>query len=231
VIRVEPTRIIFLVEGQTEATFVRDILTPHLQKTGINSWYSIIPTAVRDRTFRGGITSFVAQAQPVILHLLHNRNRYVTTMFDYYGLPRDFPGIALAPPHGTAYEKIRLLESALTDTISNRLFIPYLQLHEFEALLFSDITVLDQYMQSYGQSRIQELTRIVNDCRSPELIDDNPVTSPSKRLTTLYPSFHKRFDGNEIAKRISLDTIRERCPHFDQWLNTLEQLEPVRGNP
>ncbi|MDO8873807.1 MAG: DUF4276 family protein [Methanoregula sp.] len=224
----ERTKVFILVEGQTEATFVRDIIAPHLWEKGIDTWYSIIPTAIRERTFRGGITSFEAQARPVLLRLLHGRNRYVTTMFDYYGLPRDFPGMDTLPLAGTAYEKIHLIEMALMSTISNRLFIPYLQLHEFEAILFSDINILDHYMQTYGQSRISDLSSILNKFRTPELIDDNPETSPSKRLMTLYPNFHKRFDGNEIAKLISLGTIRKRCLHFDHWLNTLEHLAPIR---
>lgn len=224
----ERTRLFILVEGQTEAIFVRDILAPHLQERGTDTWYSIIPTAIRERTFRGGINSFEAQARPVLLRLLQGGNRYVTTMFDYYGLPKDFPGMDTLPPAGTAREKIHLIETALTSTISNRRFIPYLQLHEFEALLFSDITILDHYMQATSKSKISDLAHIISKFQGPELIDDGPETSPSKRLISLYPNFQKRLDGNEIAKIIPLGTIRAQCPHFDQWLSTLEQLDPIR---
>lgn len=215
-----------LVEGQTEAVFVRDIIAPHLREKEIDTWYSIIPTAVRERTYRGGISSFETQTKPVLLHLLQGGKRYVTTMFDFYGLPKDFPGKVTLNSAGAPQQKVAHLEDAFRTAIASRWFIPYLQLHEFEALLYSDIQVLDLFMQLQGSSKIAELSRILLEFKEPESIDDDPATAPSKRLLALYPTFQKTFHGNQIAAKIPLGTIREKCPHFNHWLCSLEQLTP-----
>ena len=48
----------------------------------------------------------------------------VTTMFDYYKLPKDFPGKGNLLT-GTCYERVDILEKAFTEDINHRNFFPY----------------------------------------------------------------------------------------------------------
>lgn len=102
-------------------------------------------------------------------------------------------------------------------------FIPYMQLHEFEGLLFSDITKFKEYYteEKMYYKALEEASRTFP---NPEFINNNPSTAPSKRLIAAIPSYNKVLDGNCIAMAIGLTTIRRECPLFNEWLTTLEQL-------
>lgn len=217
-------RLKIITEGQTEEGFVREILSPHLRQFQIESIAITIPTAVREKTYRGGIISF-DRLKPIILRSFEKEGAYVTTMFDLYKLPWTFPGMDEAACIPNPIMRVEAIESALKTTINNRFFIPYIQIHEFEALLFSDIATIDEVMTAQERSRITELDAIKRQFpNGPEYIDDGEETAPSKRLLKLYPSYQKRTRGIQIAERISLDTMREECPHFDSWITQLEKL-------
>lgn len=110
-------------------------------------------------------------------------------------------------------------------------FIPHLQIHEFEALLFADVEVIDDALQAHGsmESRLDELRSIVEHFNHPELIDDGEETAPSKRLEELFPRYDKVFQGEMIAHDIGLSRIRNACPRFDDWVTRLESLDPLRS--
>jgi len=76
-------------------------------------------------------------------------------MIDLYKLPMDFPGKAAntrVPENPTPY--VEALEKEFAKAINDRRFIPYIQLHEYEALLFVD---LDAFAISFdGQERAIE---------------------------------------------------------------------------
>lgn len=55
--------------------------------------------------------------------------------------------------------------------IGDERFIPFIQLHEFEALLFTDPSHLDFFYKN-AASRIRRLRAIANEFSTPELIDD-----------------------------------------------------------
>jgi hypothetical protein len=139
----------------------------------------------------------------------------VTTMFDYYGLPRSFPGRAEAKGN-TPYEKLQFCEKALEEKINNKRFIAYLNLHEFEALLFSGLEAIDLEFPAYRKA--SELKDIRSKFASPEEINDSEQTAPSKRILKLFPNYQKDLNGINIASRIGLTKIRETCKHFDTWL-------------
>ncbi|OAN45237.1 hypothetical protein A6A03_15130 [Chloroflexus islandicus] len=212
-------RILILCEGQTEESFVNDILNPHL--VTYQRW-AVPILAVTKRTatgsHRGGIVSYDKMRHDIIKLLRDSDARCVTTMIDYYGLPADFPGKAIVQGQ-SPHERVAALERALADDISDRRFYPFLMLHEFEALLFSAPDILKEHLRP---SNPQRLFGSIAQFATPEEINDGPDTHPAARITRSKPDYSKRIDGILIAKAIGLATMRERCPHFDQWVGYLE---------
>lgn len=216
-------RVHILVEGQTEETFVRDLLQPHLMTKNIFLTPIIIATkrTKEGAKFRGGITSYKKFKKQIKLLLRDSSVMAVTTMIDYYGLPDKWPGKDSVSGR-TCFERVAYLEKVLQDEINHRKFLPYLALHEFEALLFSDSAKI---AATFPEMDVEKtLLSIRNSVHSPEEINDGPTTHPAARLLALLPSYHKTLHGPLIARRIGLDNIRGVCLHFDQWLTKLESL-------
>jgi len=217
-------RLLILVEGQTEETFVRDILGPHLKS------FSIFPIPVLLKTkrvkagghFRGGVTSS-QQVFGDILRLLRDTNAIaVTTIIDYYGLPTGFPGLN-SRPVGTPMKRISHVENAMASKVQNRRFIPHLVLHEYEAWLYCDPSATAGWVFD-NFSLPSRLAEIAISCGGAEFVDEGPDTAPSKRLLKLFPSYRKTLHGPMAAGAIGLLAIRKACPHMNGWLSRLESL-------
>jgi hypothetical protein len=105
-------------------------------------------------------------------------------------------------------------------------FMPYVQMHEFEALLFSEPKILGEILtrDARPQKITRALLRVADDFPTPEEIDDGHTTAPSKRIRSFAKHYEKVTDGNLAATRIGLETMRRKCPHFDEWLSSLEAL-------
>src|SRR5690349_15910361 len=132
-------RVFVLCEGQTEETFVRDVLGPHLEPFGIFARQVVLKTkrVKAGGAFRGGVTS-AQQVLNDVAHLLADSDvAAVTSIIDYYGLPGDFPGMA-SRPAGSARSRVTHVEAAWASRVNDRRFIPHLVLHEYEAWIFSD---------------------------------------------------------------------------------------------
>jgi hypothetical protein len=150
-------------------------------------------------------------------------------MFDYYGLGADFPGGTLSKG-AEAAEKAKSIEVAFHKAVSEEMghtfhpnrFIPYIQMHEFEGMLFSDPGVLA--IEVGSPELADRFGAIRSGFPTPEDIDDGPTTAPSKRIAALVPTYDKVFYGNVVAIEIGLDGIRSQCPHFSDWLRRLESL-------
>ena len=186
----------------------------------------------RGRTFRGGLLSWQHVARDLELWMKqdHGQDSWFTTLFDYYALPNDFPGYATLPP-GDAAVRIARLQTAMTNDIAARFagfpsagqFIPYIQQHEFEALLFSDPSAFAA--ANPGEpSIVGRLTQILAQFANPEDIDNGPETAPSKRIAAIWPAYQKPVDGLLVAQRIGLSAMRRECPGFDRWVSRLEAL-------
>jgi hypothetical protein len=67
---------------------------------------------------------------------------------------------------------------------------------------------------------------------SPELIDDGVDTAPSKRIRQEIPKYahEKPTAAPIIAARIGVETMRRKCPHFDQWMQKLQDLGTSSAN-
>jgi hypothetical protein len=211
-------RLRVITEGQTEQDFVKHVLAPALQPDRIH------PTAL----LLGGIQHYGRVQRDIITELKNDKRSYVTTMLDYYRLPDDFPG--MSPSGRTIFEKVTALEDAIAADIAEELgdrfrpdrFIPYLQLHEFEALLFCCPEKLAH--ECYDDDSAADVQAIRNEFSTPEDINDGDETVPSKRLLKLIPGYQKRTYGVRAARAIGLDAMRRECPHFDEWTKRLQSL-------
>jgi hypothetical protein len=224
-------RLNLVVEGPTEETFVRDILVPTAAPNGLHIKARSVQTASHRRSvFRGGMTNYGKAKRDIQRWLAEDKTAYVTTMFDLYRLPGDFPGSTKAKSHKNAFTKVKEIERALAADLDNPRFIPYIQLHEFEGLLFSDVNVIDSTLTVFdATSQLSRLVQIRSEFGSPEEIDDGEETAPSRRLHTLYPTvYDKVVFGSLIAESIGLAKIRAECRHFDAWLAHLEALPPLQ---
>lgn len=216
-------RLLIYVEGQTEETFVRDVLAPYLWTLGLHPE----PTLARTKrtrsgqTFKGGITSHQRVGRDIRRLLGDSQAVAVTTMLDYYHLPGDFPGKDSLPA-SSCYERVRYLETQFEYEISEPRFVPFLTLHEFEALLFSQAAIIES---AFPDSQIAgRLTAEAALFATPEEINEGADTHPAARILKHAPGYRKPLHGPLIANRIGLATIRSRCPHFDQWLTNLAEL-------
>lgn len=230
------TRLKIVVEGHTEEAFVKTVLAPHLRAHEVHPTPIIVaPSRIRrNRDHLGGGGSFGKALRTIRDTLRNDPEAYCTTMFDYYGLPPDYPGLNAddCPPASQLDKRIWHLEERLKARLVQEIgdthrFLPYLQVHEFEALLFANVEVIDRApgLSSRGESQIDELRAIIDHFDHPERIDDGDKTAPSKRLRSLFPRYDKAVHGEMIAHDIGLDRIREECPHFDNWVSRLETLD------
>ena len=217
-------KVLIYVEGQTEETFVRDVLAVHLWQ---NCHLQLVPTLARTKrtkagqTFKGGIVSYQQVRRDVLRLLNDNSAALVTTMIDYYGLPDDFPGKSTLPS-GIPYQRVRHLEEAFKDDIGHRRFLPFLVLHEFEALVLTEPTHLARVLPQYAAA-LPRLQRNISGL-PPEEIDEGSRTHPASRIKKYFPGYRKRLHGPLVVQQSGLDTIRSTCPHFDEWLKHLESL-------
>ena len=152
-----------------------------------------------------------------------------TTMFDLYALYRDFPAMEEADKvKHLPYERVKKLEQAFAADIADTRFIAFIQLHEFEAMLFCDPTAFAIYYENC-EKQIQALRDIAALVASPELIDEGQHSAPSKRIEAHFPDYPdaKPDAPIAIATMIDLTAIRTRCPHMSGWIETLERLRGV----
>lgn len=150
---------------------------------------------------------------------------YFTTMIDLYALHSDFPGrSAAAKLHHDPYMRVGSLEAAWRKKTADDRFIPYIQLHEFEAYLFADASKFAEF--DCPHPAIAALQAAADGTDSPERIDDGQNTAPSKRIIDQFPAYKKlkTVVGPQMTELIGSRTIRKKCPHFDSWLSRLERL-------
>jgi hypothetical protein len=143
-------------------------------------------------------------------------------MLDFYGLGRGFPGMPL-PANLANIEKVNRIEQAVKADIVAQLpeiradvrFLPYLQLHEYEGLLFSDPVAFARGI--YAPNLAVSFQHVRNEFPTPEDINDGPDTAPSKRVIRLSPGYRKPLHGTLAALEVGVDRMRQECPHFREW--------------
>lgn len=223
--------VIVVGEGQSEETFVRDVLAPAFAPREIFLLPRLVPTGPRSR---GG-----ALNERRLLRYLRNTLRerddvFVTTFFDLYGLPAGFPGVDDSAGIADPLEKAARIEAALGAAAvleagcRAERFLPHIQPHEFEALLFSDSDRLIELDHGW-RGAAEPLRAARRSAATPEHVNDGPQTHPAARLRALLrePRFDKVLHGTAAARRIGLGKLRAECRHFDAWLGRIEHLVPL----
>lgn len=219
------TRLFIVGEGPTEEAFVKSVLAPVLRLSNIFAKPLLMETS---RGHRGGGLNLDRTRRAVRNVLLEHNDAYVSTMFDLYALDRSFAGVTesagMAPSKRAAHIE-HLLHADIVARVGCRpeRFIAHIQPHEFESLLFSDIGKLCDAEPEWDKHRAA-LARVRDEVTNPEWINDSRQTAPSKRLEILRPRYRKTTHGPASAIRITLDKIREQCPHFRQWFERLLQI-------
>ncbi|SOY77703.1 conserved hypothetical protein [Cupriavidus taiwanensis] len=219
------TRVHVICEGQTEETFVTEVLADAFVQKEIY----LIPALIGKPGHKGGNLRFQRLLTDVRNRLLGDPSAWCTTFFDYYGLPADFPGKDDAETKGTTDGRAECLLEEMSAQLERHLgveamrrFIPYIQMYEFEGLLFSHPKGL---ADALGQPALDaEFQSIRNAFDSPESINNSPVTAPSKRIMKHFSAYDKPVYGSIAALEIGLSTIRNECRRFDEWLNQIEAL-------
>ena len=216
-----------IVEGQTEETFVRDVLAPYWGSRGIYAVARSVETGRKNnRIFRGGVTNYEKIRRDIVSWLSQRKDTYCSSMFDLYRLPIDFPGKENISPSLKTYEKVNYLENAFGEDIGTTRFIPYIQLNEFETLLFAEIDKLNVFFLKDHRREIGRLLTLANSYESPELINETEENAPSKQIIREIPSYkhNKVLIGPIVAKAIGLEVLRQRCAHFNEWMCKIESL-------
>ncbi|WP_248748604.1 DUF4276 family protein [Pseudomonas sp. MWU15-20650] len=221
-------RVHVICEGQTEEMFINEVLAQAFYHLDIY----LMPALIGKPGHKGGNFRFERLLTDVEKRLLGDRQAYCTTFFDFYGLPEEFPGKAHAAVKNSMDEKADCLLQAMVERLANELgdeamrrFIPYVQMYEFEGLLFSCPRRL---ASGINQPALEErFMHIRNEFETPETINNSPMTAPSKRLQSLYAGYDKPLHGSLAAIEIGLPAIREQCSRFDNWLSEMEALQPL----
>lgn len=213
-----------MCEGQTELEFCKKILAPYFLNKQI----------ILESSSWNGIKNWQRIKLDIETYLKGDKTLKVSTFLDYYGITtnHDFPNWEQAHTQFVANKAQRLdfieqqMKSHIDSSLQNR-FLPYLQLHEFEALLFIDEEKFcSQFTDSdFHKNGKQELTSIFENYPNPEDINDSRNTSPSHRLAEkIILGWDKIVYGNIIAEVMGLEAIRAKCPRFDEWIIKLENL-------
>ena len=213
-------RIIIICEGQTEIEFCKDILSPHFYNKNIYIQTPLIKKS------GGGIVPWINLKNQIKNHLAEPKV-HVTTFIDYYGIPDNYNYPKWLESNTITDKNLRMdfLEKAMgLDLNNNPKFIPYIQLHEFEGLLFNNIDVFDRHIAPNEFNTRIDLVNIINNNPNPEMINDNRESAPSKRLKNHIIGYNKIVHGSILAESIGLDRIRKKSPRFNNWIKILESL-------
>ena len=209
------TRLAVSVEGQTEEEFVKNILAEHLRGCHVEAT-PILVGRVRGRAGGGSVSVHRLASD---MAMLIGGFDFVTSLVDFYG----FVGKGDSSPDQLEVRIHAAVCEKLTGTWDQRRVIPYVQQHEFEGLLFSNVEAFELSFDLPEES-IRALRRVREEFPTPEDINDNIATAPSKRISGIVRRYDKVVSGSVLAMDIGLDVIRDACPRFGNWLDRLESL-------
>ena len=229
------TEVVVVCEGQTEEVFVGRILAPALATRPV----LVQPRLVRTSRHSTGGALTSGRVLRCLRNTLGERpDTYVTTFFDLYGLPGDFPGLSERVDRMNPWDQAAAIEAELHAAVIREAdcrpdrFFPHIQPYEFESLLFADPSGFAAVEPAW-QPFVDELDRARRSAGTPEHVNDGPNTHPSARLGNLLrPRYNKVRHGTAVSAEIGVDRIRAECRHFDAWLARIEAIPESRpGSP
>lgn len=206
-------RLVFIVEGDTEILLVNKVIMPYIYGLGYNVTYNCQTiTTNRKQHKKGGVGSY-GKFKNEIQKTLSQGNVLVTTLVDFFKLPTDFPAFT------SDSHQIDQIEKAISEDFDNNLyFLPYIQRHEVEALMYSSMDGFELVMEEDEQ--LVKVQEIINNYPNPEDINNSPETAPSKRLQAIY-HYDKTSDGEMIFEMVGITPMLEKCPRFANWIKSI----------
>ena len=223
--------VIVIVEGQSEQSFLRSVLAPYLSESSC----FIRAQLIGKPGHKGGCVSFERFSRDVGKALKQREDTYISSMFDYFRLDPNWPGmdeIRRATRASRILDKDSIMKVLTTHTLDKiqEMFpqcdvplrvIPYFSMHEYEALLFSDISKLSEGLGRESQNLQRILDSFDGD---PELINTDPSKAPSKVLGRLNPHYKKVLHGTLVASSIGVPKMQNKCTCFNSWVTRLLKL-------
>ena len=209
-------RLYIIVEGQTEQEFVNSMIAPYMQQNGV---YSVTPVLIRtSKTGRGGFVNYEHLKNDARKLLCSKKTDFVVSMFvDFFRIP-EVPHKERWEKKSTHIEQVKEMEECIAEDINDSRFIPYIQLHEFEALLFSSNKGFDTY---FSEDNAKDTQHIIDTFNNPEDINTTPTGAPSKRLLAIKDDYDKVIEGNLIALEVGINDILAKCLRFRLWIEKL----------
>ncbi|MBK6771827.1 MAG: DUF4276 family protein [Ignavibacteria bacterium] len=205
--------IYIVVEGQTEEEFVNNLIRKYFLTKNIYD--------VRAIGMKGNVR--YSRYKINIINLLKSQSDIlVTSLIDFFHLHTDFPKYYESLKILSPVERVEFLEKSCSEDINELRYIPYIQLHEFEGLLFTKMDGFELIPAINNDPiKISELQEILINYPNPELINEGSITAPSKRLSNIIPGYRKPLYGPIIALENTLESVLEKCPRFKNWIDTL----------
>ena len=209
-------RLYIVVEGQTEEEFVKSVMAPYFQRFGI---YSITPVILHTSAAgKGGFVNYQHLKNRITSLLKSMGDDVIVSMLvDFFRCP-NLPNQEIWDKIGSHKERVAEMEHSISNDICDHRFIPYIQLHEFEALLFSSPVGFEAY---FSDEEAKKAISVINDFDNPEDINTSPTGAPSKRLSGIRQKYEKVVEGKVIAMEIGMDVIMSKCPRIRAWIEKL----------
>lgn len=206
-------------EGQTEESFVNAVLYPYFANMDIYVTPIIHKTKrIPTKSYKGGVIDYKPIKDELRI-LCKNPNVFVTTMFDYYGMPSNTPAIDYTDTD--LYNRIEYIEQAITNDIDCNNLSFNLLVHEFEGLLFSDTQAFSTIANDKAVEKLQAMRA---SAETPEHINNSVSTAPSKRIENVISDYTKVRQGIIIAKNIGINKMLSECKHFADWIDRIKSL-------
>ena len=214
-----------VVEGETEEAFVNGVLAESLWPFDVD----LTPIRLGVPGHRGGRPNYARLEKDLQTYLKQESGTYCSSMLDFYGLGDNFPGMPV-PPGLSGAAKAEHIERAIKADFCQRFpalrpdlrLIPYIQLHEYEGLLFSDPAAFADAISRPALTGAFEGIRALFE--TPEDINDDSATAPSKRVLAVHPSYRKVLHGTQAARAVGIDKMLEELPAFRNWIERLKAL-------
>jgi hypothetical protein len=208
-----------MIEGPTEEEFINNSIVHYLKQLGI---INTVPIPLETSPgYYGGDITYERYRKNAENLLLSDPNGIVTSLIDWYQLRNDFPAFIAAMAMPNRKDSVQLIEEAICNDFNNSRLIPYIQLHEFEGLLFSDV----KGFEIYFPKAVPHVQYIINQYPNPEMINDSPATAPSVRLKDIFSKIRKKYNkpliGPMIALENGLTPVLAKCPRFKNWIDTI----------
>ena len=208
-------RVCIICEGPTEVEFVNRCLEPYLRPSGVSAYGTVL--SARSGRHRGGRVTVDRLAKKISLH--YSEADRVSTLVDFYGFQD-----RAARTRAQLEADIAAAARDITTGYDPRYVLPYVQMHEFEGLLFTNPTHFEWAEDGWSEDVKAELMVVAQAFSNPEDINDSPETAPSKRILSIFPegTYSKPEHGPLIAEAIGIDAMRQKCAQFDAWVAHLQ---------